>query len=87
MSEKTLNRPIFYTLMTLTAGPSQAFADSAGEADTSAEPAGFFLMIIGLAALLLGMRNLRELRHKRMAPPRPHQAQRAPDAPAKSDND
>jgi len=36
-----------------------------------AEPAAFILLVLGLAALFLGMRNLRELRHKHMIPPRP----------------
>lgn len=35
----------------------------------SAEPAGMLLMLLGLLALLLGMRNLHDLRTKRMTPP------------------
>ena len=45
-------------------------ATEVAKAETQAEPAGFFLMVLGLAALLLGLRNLRDLRYKRMTPPR-----------------
>jgi hypothetical protein len=37
--------------------------------------------------LLLGMRNLRELRHKRMAPPRPRQRQDSKEAPPETEHD
>jgi hypothetical protein len=49
-------------------------ATEAAKVEHQAEPAGFFLMVLGLAALLLGLRNLRDLRYKRMTPPRqrPH---------------
>lgn len=50
----------------------QATAQSVVEtAQDRPEPAGFFLLVLGLLALLLGMRNLRDLRSKRMMPPRP----------------
>jgi hypothetical protein len=47
------------------------FAETTQQATGSAEPAGFILFVLGLVALLIGARNLRVLRTKRMAPPRP----------------
>lgn len=45
-------------------------AFSAPAESTPAEPAGFLLLVLGLAALLLGLKSLRDLRHKRFLPPR-----------------
>lgn len=41
-------------------------------ADISADstPLGLILLLLGVVALLLGMRNLHDLRNKRMSPPR-----------------
>lgn len=50
---------------------AQAQAQAGADADTShSDPVAVLLMVIGLIALLLGLRNLRELRGKRMTPPR-----------------
>lgn len=53
-------------LYSLTGFASQTVPDSS-------DPAGALLLILGLAAVILGMRNLRELRNKRIVPPRPPQ--------------
>lgn len=37
--------------------------------------AAALLMLLGLGALLMGLRNLRELRHKRLTPDRRHAGQ------------
>jgi len=50
----------------LAAGPIQA-APIEGEIGSNA---AVLLMLLGLGALLMGMRNLRELRHKRLVPER-----------------
>jgi len=73
---KTLLRPtsLCLSLISLDAMAEEA----AARTDNQAEPAGFFLMVLGLGALLLGMRNLRELRHKRMLPPRPRSRRPSP---------
>ena len=60
----------------LLAGAAPVLAQQADSAAHGSEPAGFFVLVLGLAALLLGMRNLRELRHKRMMPPHPEQIRR-----------
>lgn len=65
--------PTSKAALILFGGVAPAVAQQADSAQNAAEPAGFFLLVLGLAALLLGMRNLRELRHKRMMPPRPDQ--------------
>jgi len=36
-----------------------------------AEPAALILLVLGLVALFIGIRNVGDLRHKRMLPPRP----------------
>jgi len=56
----------------------------------NADPAGFLLLVLGLVAVLLGMRNLRELRSNRMAPRRPwrkpkHSPKPAPSPPERKD--
>jgi len=58
-----------------------------GEPANGSEPASFFLLVLGLVALLIGTRNLRELRTKRMAPPRaPRQrGKHATGTPARED--
>ena len=50
----------------LAVGPIQA-APIEGEVGSNA---AVLLMLLGLGALLMGMRNLRELRHKRLVPER-----------------
>jgi len=62
-----------FTLFFASAISAPAFAETTEQATGSAEPAGFILFVLGLVALLIGARNLREQRTKRMAPPRPRQ--------------
>ena len=66
----TLNTSTHLGLVALLSVSGEVFAEQSSQTTAQAEPAGFFLMVLGLVALLLGMRNLRQLRHKRMAPPR-----------------
>lgn len=42
-----------------------------GEGHTPADTGGLILLILGVLALVSGARNLRDLRHKRLTPPRP----------------
>jgi len=58
-----------------------AFAETTQQATGSTEPAGFILFVLGLVALLIGARNLRELRTKRMAPPRPRRTSESQKTP------
>jgi len=75
-------------LLALLTGTTLALAEQADATKETTEPASFFLLLLGLLAVLLGMRNLRTLRSQRMIPPRPR---RRPDAdtdtPATKDDD
>lgn len=66
--------PIPTPALALMFGSSQVIAGTDTISQDASDPAGFFLLLFGLAALLLGMRNLRQLKYKRMSPPRhdPH---------------
>lgn len=58
-------------LLGLFASAPGVWAEQAEQARDSGEPAGFFLLLLGLLAVLLGIRNLRALRSQSMIPPRP----------------
>ena len=75
------------TLLALLTGTTIALAEQADAAQESTEPASFFLLLLGLLAVLLGMRNLRTLRSQRMIPPRPrHRPEADTDKPATEDD-
>ncbi len=60
---------IITTLVFPTVISVSAFAETTEHATDSAEPDGFILFVLGMVALLIGIRNLRQLRTKRMPPP------------------
>lgn len=62
--------PISKAALAMLLGSSQAIAGPEQASQDGSDPAAFFLLLFGLAALLLGMRNLRQLKDKRMMPPR-----------------
>jgi hypothetical protein len=77
-------------LLGLFASAPGAWAEQAEQARDSGEPAGFFLLLLGLLAVLLGIRNLRTLRSQSMIPPRPKrrpETDQRPDAEKPSDKD
>ena len=55
----------------LFASATGAWAGQAEQAQEGGEPASFFLLLLGLLAVLLGIGNLRALRNQSMIPPRP----------------
>jgi len=66
MMQSVSNRYRLSLFPALAAGPIHA-APIEGELGSNA---AVLLVLLGLGALLMGMRNLRELRHKRLVPER-----------------